>query len=76
MLRSLKELLQNYGNENVRLSREVLKNLMETTSLEKLVQQLPVQLPLSVPEKEMILAGFGLIGQFKAEAVVLANEAM
>ena len=74
MLRSLKELLQNYGNENVRLSREVLKNLMETTSLEKLVEQLPVQLPLSVPEKEMILAGFGLIGQFKAEAVVLANE--
>lgn len=75
MLRSLKELLQNYGNENVRLSREVLKNLMETASLEKLVEQLPVQLPLSVPEKEMILAGFGLIGQFKAEAVVLANEA-
>ncbi len=40
MLRSLKELLTNYGSENVRLSR----------------------------------AGFGLIGQFKAEAVVLANE--
>ncbi|MDE7327108.1 MAG: endopeptidase La [Lachnospiraceae bacterium] len=74
MLRSLKELLQSYGNENVRLSREVLKNLMETASLEKFIEQLPVQLPLSVPEKEMILAGFGLIGQFKAEAVVLANE--
>ena len=74
MLRSLKELLTNYGSENVRLSREVLKNLMEMTSLEKFVEQLPVQLPLSVPEKEMILAGFGLIGQFKAEAVVLANE--
>ena len=74
MLRSLKELLTNYGSENVRLSREVLKNLMEMTSLEKFVEQLPVQLPLSVQEKEMILAGFGLIGQFKAEAVVLANE--
>lgn len=74
MLRSLQELLQSYGNENARLSREVLKNLLETHNLEKLLEQLPVQLPLSVPEKEMILAGFGLIGQFKAEAVVLANE--
>ncbi len=74
MLRSLQELLQSYGNENARLSREVLKNLLETQDLEKLMEQLPVQLPLSVPEKEMILAGFGLIGQFKAEAVVLANE--
>ncbi|MDE6874622.1 MAG: endopeptidase La [Lachnospiraceae bacterium] len=74
MLRSLQELLQNYGNENPRLSREVLKNLLETRKLEKLMEQLPVQLPLSIPEKEMILAGYGLIGQFKAEAVVLANE--
>lgn len=74
MLRSLKELLQSYGNENARLSREVLKNLLETRELDKLLEQLPVQLPLSVPEKEMILAAFGIIGQFKAEAIVLANE--
>lgn len=74
MLRSLLELLENYGTENTRLSREVLKNLLGLQNLEKLLEQLPVQLPLSIPEKEMILAGFGLIGQFKAEAVVLANE--
>lgn len=74
MLRSLLELLENYGTENVRLSREVLKNLLGLQDLEKLLEQLPVQLPLSVQEKEMILAGFGLVGQFKAEAIVLANE--
>lgn len=75
MLRSLKELLQSYANENTRLSREVLKNLLDISELERLIEQLPVQLPFSIPEKEMILAASGLIGQFKAEAIILANEA-
>ena len=35
MLRSLQELLQSYGNENARLRREVLTNLLAPQDLEK-----------------------------------------
>ncbi len=74
MLRSLKDLLQSFAGEHGSLSREMLRSLLDMSELDRLIEQIPVQLPLSVPEKQMILGGNGLIGQFQTEAVILANE--
>ncbi len=74
MLRSLRELLQGFATEHGNLSREMVQNLSQLEDIAKLVEQLPVQIPLTVPERQMILGSDGLIGQFQAEAVILANE--
>lgn len=74
MLRALKNLLEIYAQEQSKLNRETVKQLLAITELSKLVEQLAVQIPLTVPEKEMILSAEGLIGQFQAETVILANE--
>lgn len=74
MLRSLKDLLESYAAEHGKMSREVLRNLMELDDLKKLMEEVPIQIPLTVQEKQMILAGRGIVGQFQAETVILANE--
>lgn len=74
MLRSLKEGLMVYAGEHGNLSKEMLHNLSETTSLRKLVEQIPIQIPMTVPEKQQILSARDLLGQFEAESMILANE--
>ncbi|MBQ9120002.1 MAG: endopeptidase La [Lachnospiraceae bacterium] len=74
MLRSLKDLLEAYAKEYGKLNKEAVAQLLATKDLAQFVEQLAVQIPLSVEEKEMILSADGVIGQFQAEAVILANE--
>lgn len=74
MLRSLKDLAESYTTEHGRMSREVVRGLQDIVDLKKMLEQIPIQIPMTVQEKQMILAGQGMIGQFEAEAVILANE--
>ncbi len=75
MLRCLKELLESYAKVQDRLNKETVANLLRLNNLAKFVEQFAVQIPLTVQEKEMILSAADLSAQFRAEAVILVNEA-
>lgn len=74
MLRVLKDYIGKFSSEQRKINPEAVKQLLECNNLEKLMQQIPIQIPLNIKQKEMILSADGLVDCFHAEAVILASE--
>lgn len=74
MIRSIQELLEVYAKENNRLNKEMMQQLMQLDSIEKLLDQISIQLVLSVEDKQRVLEAETLEKRFECLAVILNNE--
>ena len=74
MLRTLKELIDNYAQENQKLGKEVIKQLQQTEDLEQLLDSVAVQIPIPVEDKQRILDAEGLSERYQCVASILAGE--
>lgn len=74
MLRSMKDLLNVYFTENSQMNKDMLRQMLSSDSLEHMIEQLAVQIPMSMQEKQSLLEEYDLISRYERLAVILANE--
>ena len=74
MIRSILDILEVYAKENNRLSKDMLNQLTLIDSIEKLMDQISIQLVFSVEDKQKLLESETLADRFECLAVILTNE--
>lgn len=74
MLRSLQEVLEAYLSENNKLSKDIVRQLLQLEDIQKLVDQAAIQVPLTVEDKQKILETGNLVSRFECLMIILANE--
>ena len=74
MLRGLKDIFTEYSRVNPKLSKEMVNQLLEISSLEKLVDQIAINIPLYYEQKQKLLEAVELSERFDVLCTMLANE--
>lgn len=74
MVRSLHDLLEVYMTENTKSNKEALKQLFDSRDVKYVTEQLAVQIPLSVEERQELLEITDFVERYEALCVILANE--
>lgn len=74
MLRTLKELFLEYASYNTKLSKELAAQLLEMEELDKLLDQISINIPLRYEEKQKILEEVQTSSRFEQLCVILENE--
>lgn len=74
MIRSLNDILDVYLRENAKISPEVAKQLQATKDLNKMVEQLSIHIPMTLEEKQELLASKDMLEQYERLLVILSNE--
>ena len=74
MLRNLKEVFGTYTIANKKLSKELTGQLMEMDELDKLVDQIVINIPLFYEEKQKLLEAVELYDRYELLCVLLTNE--
>lgn len=74
MTRNLKELFAQYALENPKLGKELVKQLLETEDLKRLVDQICINMPLYYEEKQKLLEAVDLSERYEALCIMLGNE--
>lgn len=74
MVRNLKELFVSYSSENSKVGKEMLKQILEYDDLQKLVDQIVINLSLHFEQKQKMLAAVNLEERYELLTVLLSNE--
>ncbi len=74
MLRTMKEILEMYSQENQKVGKEIYKQLQQTEDLEQLMDNLAVQIPMSIEDRQNILDAVELSERYQRIAVILTDE--
>lgn len=74
MLRSLKEIFMAYCQENPKVSRELSAQFMEIEDVERLVDQISINLPLEYQQRQKILEASDLSERYELLGTILSNE--
>jgi len=74
MLRGLKDLLEVYVSVNEKFGKDVVKQLMSADTVDALINQLAVSVPMTVTSKQKILDAAHIVERYEAIMVILANE--
>ena len=74
MERNLRDLFITYCNGNPGFGRELAEKILDQEDLEKLLDQIGINLPLPVEKKQKILEAITLQERFDVISVLLANE--
>ncbi len=74
MLRTLKELFVDYSNAGMKISRELASQILEIDSVERLVDQIIVQMPGSMEQAQELLEAVDLRSRYDTLCRMLANE--
>lgn len=74
MLRGLKDLLEVYVSVNDKFGKDVVKQLMSADTVDTLINQLAVSVPMTVTSKQKILDATHIVERYEAIMVILANE--
>lgn len=74
MLRGLKDILEAYVRSNDKVGKDIVKQLMGVDSVDGLINQIAVTIPMTLTSKQKILEATHIVERFEALAVVLANE--
>ena len=74
MLRNLKEIFINFCQENQKVSKELAKQLMDINEVEKLVDQIAINLPLGYEQKQRILEAVTISERYELLGVLMSNE--
>lgn len=74
MLRGMKDLLEAYVSVNDKFGRDIVKQLMSVETVDALINQLAVSVPMTVTSKQKILEATHISDRYEAIMVILANE--
>lgn len=74
MLRGLKDLLEVYVSVNEKIGKDIVKQLMSVDSVDGLINQLAISVPMTVTSKQKILDAAHIVERYEAIMVILANE--
>lgn len=74
MTRALKDIFSAYTRENPKLGKELVKQLMELQDLEKLVDQISINLPLHYEEKQRLLEAVDLTERYERLCSMIGSE--
>lgn len=74
MVRNLKELFIAYSNENYKVGKEMKKQILEIEDLQKLVDQIIINLLLPYVEKQKMLSALSLEERYEMLSIWLSNE--
>ena len=74
MYRSLKELFHRYCMENGKISKELVSQILNIESLEELIEQIAVNIPLSYQNKQKILEALTLEERYEVLGGILGSE--
>lgn len=67
-------IFQDYCQANGKISRETALQIMEQTDLQKMVDQIAVNIPVFYEEKQKLLEAVDLTERFEQLSVLLENE--
>ena len=73
-LRTLKELFVDYTNAGMKISRELASQILEIDSVERLVDQIIVQLPCTMEQAQELLEALDLRQRYACLCRILASE--
>ncbi|MBE5951457.1 MAG: endopeptidase La [Lachnospiraceae bacterium] len=74
MLRGLKDMLEAYVRTNEKFGKDIVKQLMAADSLDSLINQVAVSVPMTVTSKQKILDATHIVERYEAIMIILANE--
>ena len=74
MLRGLKDLLEVYVSVNDKFGKDVVKQLMSVDTVDALINQLAISVPMTVTSKQKILEAAHIVNRYESIMVILANE--
>ncbi len=74
MLRGLRDILEVYFIENTRIGKEVIKQLMKLEDVQELIDQIAVNIPLSVEDKQGLIEAVDLLERYQKITVILTEE--
>lgn len=74
MLRGIKELFVRYCNENTKMSKDLAGQILEIEEIEKVIDQIAVNLPMKYEDKQKILEAVSLEDRYETLGIILSNE--
>lgn len=74
MMRSLRELFQQYSTESNRLTKDQIAQIMESGSIEELLSQISVNLSVNYQSRQKILEAATLEERYEVIAATMTNE--
>ncbi len=74
MLRGLKDVLEVYLNENPKIGKEVAKTLNKLTEVTVLLDQIAINLPISLEDKQSLLEAEDTVSRYERMMVILTEE--
>lgn len=74
MVRNLKEIFLAYSSENYKISKELARQILEYDELDKLVDQISINIPIYYDDKQKILETVELIDRYETVSILLSNE--
>ncbi len=74
MLRGLRDILEVYFIENAKIGKEVIKQLMKLNDLQELTDQIAVNIPLSVEDKQSLIEAVDMLERYQKITVILTEE--
>jgi ATP-dependent Lon protease len=74
MLRGLRDILEVYFLENTKIGKEVSKQLLKIEDVQELIDQIAVNIPLSVEEKQSIIEAVDILERYQKITVILTEE--
>lgn len=74
MLRGLKDVLDVYVSINEKFGKDIVKQLMGVDTVDDLINQVAISVPMTVTSKQRILDATHIAERYEAIMVILANE--
>ena len=74
MMRSLREMFQQYSTESNRLTKDQIAQIMESGSIEELLSQISVNLSVNYQSRQKILEAVTLEERYEIIAATMTNE--
>ncbi|MDF2586527.1 MAG: lon [Anaerocolumna sp.] len=74
MIRGLKDILEVYSIENSKIAKEVIKQLMKIDDVQELVDQIAINIPLTIEQKQSIIEAANIIERYQTITVILTEE--
>ncbi len=74
MLRNLKELLERYSIEHNNMGKAALKQMMDIENVEKLVDEIAINISLNLEEKQSILGALKIKERYEKVSIILTEE--
>lgn len=74
MFRGMKELFIRYCNENPKLSKDLANQILEQEDVQRVIDQIAVNLPMRYEDKQRILEAVSLEERYEVLGMILSNE--